>query len=249
MDAMDVESDFKKSRAFLLTYSTLLLLLWYFSVDLRAFSFLGVSIGIRDNVQNVNLVAALGDLYLLIRFFQKSPRGCFKPNDGMISVFESTLKSIVPHAYVKRLTAAMYKAAGIVGDDIKLLNIHKRVTMGHQISDNSSSILRYVYYRNPELAMRTELSIDISFSYNVDKKEHLHILRNELIVPNIFLVRICQLYTLIKGSFITSWFTDYILPVLYALLAIALFMNTWWQRNSIDYVVFKNSFNQLLISL
>ena len=249
MDAIDVESDFKKSRAFLLTYSTLLLLLWYFSVDLRTFSFLGVSIGIRDNIQNVHLVAALGNLYFLIRFFQKSPRGCFKFNEDMVSVFESALKTITPHAYVRRLTAAMYESTGQAGDDIKLLKIHKQVTMGHQLSDDNPSILKYIYYRDPELAKRTELSIDISFVFITDGKEQLRDLRNELIVPNIYLVRICQIYTLVKGSFVTSWFTDYILPVFYALLAIALFINAWWQRNSIDHVVFKNSFDQLLMSL
>ncbi|MBV7569559.1 hypothetical protein [Pseudomonas sp. PDM27] len=249
MDAIDVESDFKKSRAFLLTYSTLLLLLWYFSVDLRAFSFLGVSIGIRDNIQNVHLVAALGNLYLLIRFFQKSPRGCFKLNEDMISVFESVLKTIAPYAYIRRLALAMYKSAGQAKDDVKLVKIYKQVTMGHQLSDDYSSILKFIQYRNPELAKRTELSFDISFSFIAAEQEHTQIIRNELVVPNIFLVRICQLYALTKGSFTTSWFTDYILPVLYALLAIILFVNTWWQRNAIDHAVFKDSFNQMLISI
>jgi len=143
----------------------------------------------------------------------------------------------------------MYKTTGLTGEDIKLLKIHKQVTMAHQLSDYHPSILRYIHYRSPELAMRTELSIDVSFSCNVDDNEQSHVLRNELIVPNIFLVRACQIYALVKGSFITSWFTDYILPILYALLAIALFMNAWWQVNKVAHVVFKSSFNQLLMPL
>lgn len=249
MDAMDVESDYKKSRAFLLTYSTLLLLLWYFSVDLRAFSFLGVSISIGDNIQNIHLIAALGNLYLLMRFFQKSPRDCFKPNDDMISVFESTLKTIAPHVYIRKLAAAMYKTTGQTDDNIKFLKIYKQVTMGHQLSGARPSILNYIQYRNPDLAIRTELSFDISFSFIANEKELSCIIREELIVPNIWLVRICQAYALVKGSFITSWFTDYIFPIAYALLAIVLFINTWWQKNTIDHIVFKNAFNQLLISI
>jgi len=249
MDAIDVESDFKKARAFLLTYSTLLLLLWYFSVDLRTFSFLGVSIGIRDNIQHIHLVAALGNLYFLIRFYQKSPRGCFKFNEDMISVFESALKTITPHAYVSRLADAMYKSIGQTEDKIKLLKIYKQVTMRHQLPDDHSSILKYIYYRDPELAKRTELSIDISFAFIADGKELSHILRNELIVPNMFLIKSCQIYTIVKGSLVTSWFTDYVLPVLYGLVAITLFINTWWQKSNIDHVVFRNAFNQLLISI
>lgn len=249
MDAMDVESDFKKSRAFLLTYSTLLLLLWYFSVDLRTFSFLGMSIGIRDNIQNVHLVAALGNLYLLIRFLQKSPKGCFKLNEDMISVFESALKKIAPYIYISRLGDAMLKSIGQVGSDIKPLKVHKQVTMGHQLSDNHPSILKFLQHRNPELAKLTELSFDISFSFIADKKEESHVIRNELIVPNIFLVRTCQAYALVKGSFTTSWFTDHILPIIYASLAIVFFANTWWQKNTVYHAAFKNSFNQLLISI
>lgn len=249
MDAIDVESDYKKSRAFLLTYSTLLLLLWYFSVDLRAFSFLGMSIGIKDNIQNAHLVAALGNLYLLIRFLQKSPKGSFKLNEDMISVFESALKTIAPYIYISRLGAAMLKYAGQVGIDIKPLKVHKQVTMGHQLSDDYPSILKFLQYRNPELAKLTELSFDISFSFIADEKEKSHVIRNELIVPNVFLVRTCQTYALVKGSFTTSWFTDHILPMIYASLAIILFANTWWQNYTMYHASFKNSFNQLLFSI
>ncbi|MNE29803.1 hypothetical protein D3C80_1232940 [compost metagenome] len=143
----------------------------------------------------------------------------------------------------------MYESAGLAKDEVKLFKIYKQVTMGHQLSDDHSSFLKFIQYRSPELAKRTELSFDISFSFIAAGQEHTQIIRNELVVPNIFLVRACQLYALVKGSFTTSWFTDYILPALYALLAIILFVNTWWQRNAIDHVVFKDSFNQLLISI
>jgi hypothetical protein len=249
MDAIDVESDFKKARAFLLTYSTLLLLLWYFSVDLRTFSFLGVSIGIRDNIQNIHLVAALGNLYLLFRFYQKSPKGCFKPNEDMVSVFESALMKIAPYIYINKIHAAMQKSVGQNAGAAKFLKYQNQVTMAHQSADGRAPILKYYFYRNPELALRTEVSIDIAFSFVVDGKEHDRLIKNELIVPGFFLVCICQAYAFVKGSLTTSWFTDNILPMLYALVAIVLYVNTWWQKSNMDHVVFKNAFNQLLISI
>jgi hypothetical protein len=93
------------------------------------------------------------------------------------------------------------------------------------------------------------LSIDIAYSVVVDGKEHPRLISNELIVPGLFLVYFCQAYAFVKGSLTTSWFTDNILPILYALVAIVLYANTWWQKSNIDHAVFKNAFNQLLISI
>ncbi len=233
MSIDDVDGDFKKARAFLLAYSTLILLLWYFSVDLRAFSFLGVPIGIRDNIKNVHLVAAIGNGYFLLRFFQKAPKGSFKLNDEMITVFENALKSVVPYAYIFKLRSWMLPDEDARKIDIQFRTLQKKVTMGHQLSRDRTSILGYLYYGNSNLAQRVELSIDLAFVYLKGGKQHIGRVTDKRIIPAYALVFICQIYAYIKGSLTTSWFTDNILPILYASAAIGVFLNAWWRVNHV----------------
>lgn len=229
----DVDSDFKKARAFLLAYSTLILLLWYFSVDLRAFSFLGVPIGIRNNIKNVHLVAAIGNSYFLLRFFQKTPKGSFKLNDEMITVFENALKFVVPYAYIFKLHSWMLPSEDAGKIDIQYRTLEKKVTMGHQLSRDRTSILGYLYYGNSNLAQRVELSINLAFVYLKEGEQHIGRVTDKRIIPAYALVFICQVYAFLKGSLITSWFTDYILPIVYALAAIGVFVSTWWRINHV----------------
>lgn len=229
----DVDGDFKKARAFLLTYSTLILILWYFSVDLKGFNFLGVAIEIRDNVENVHLVAALGNLYFLIRFFQKAPSGSFKLDSDMVSVFESALKTVAPYVYMRMLYSSMVEVSGIDGVRGKFRKFEKDVTMGHQLADTGSSVLKYIYYRNPERAKRVELSMSVAFLYFRDGVERIGQVKGKRIVPGVALILFCRIYAFIKGSLITAWFTDYILPVLYALASIAVSFLAWWQVNHV----------------
>lgn len=203
MSIDDVDGDFKKARAFLLAYSTLILLLWYFSVDLRAFSFLGVPIGIRDNIKNVHLVAAIGNAYFLLRFFQKAPKGSFKLNDDMITVFENTLKSVVPYAYIFKLHSWILPSEGAEKINIKYRTLEKNVTMGHQLTQGRTSILGYLYYGNSNLAQRVELSIDLAFVYIKGDEQHIGRVHDKRIIPAYTLVLICQAYAFVKGSFTT----------------------------------------------
>lgn len=229
----DVDSDFKKARAFLLAYSTLILLLWYFSVDLRVFSFLGVPIGIRDNIKNVHLVAAIGNAYFLLRYFQKAPKGSFKLSDEMIVVFEDTLKVLVPYAYISSLNSSMRSVVDSKDARIEYRTLEKKVTMGHQLSKDQTSIINFWHWGNAELARRVEVSIDLGFMYVKDGHTHIGRVVDKRIIPAYALVLICQIYAFVKGSLTTSWFTDYILPVVYALAAIGVFVNTWWQVNHV----------------
>ena len=233
MSIEDVDGDFKKARAFLLAYSTLILLLWYFSVDLRAFSFLGVPIGIRDNIKNVHLVAAIGNAYFLLRYFQKAPKGSFKLSDEMIVVFEDTLKALVPYAYISRLNSLMRSVVDSKDARIEYRTLEKKVTMGHQLSKDRTSIINFWYWGNADLARRVEVSIDIGFMYAKDGHKQVGRVEDERIIPAYTLVLICQAYAFVKGSLTTSWFTDYILPVIYALAAIGVFLNAWWRINHV----------------
>ncbi|MDL2185624.1 hypothetical protein P5706_15675 [Pseudomonas sp. ChxA] len=233
MSIDDVDGDFKKARAFLLAYSTLILLLWYFSVDLRAFSFLGVPIGIRDNIKNVHLVAAIGNAYFLLRFLQKAPKGSFKLNEEMTSVFESALKTLVPYAYIFKFYSWMRSVANSTDAIIHSSRIERKVTMGHQLSENRTSIINFWCWRDSELARRVEVSIDIAFLYTKDGHKQIGHVLDKRIIPAYALVLICQTYAFVKGSLTTSWFTDYILPIVYALAAIVVFVGTWWRINHV----------------
>ncbi|MFJ2334456.1 hypothetical protein [Pseudomonas helleri] len=231
MEAEDVESDFKKARAFLLAYSTLILIVWYFSVDLKGFGYLGVAMDIQDNLEDVHLVTAIGNFYFLLRFFQKAPKGSFKLNSDMVSVFEEALKSIAPYIYFFRLRSCVFLDENPSGCSIDYRTIEKKVTMCYQLPEGRSSIIKYWYHWNPGLAERVELSIDLVFFYSKNGQRVLGRVHDKRIIPAFMLVLICQVYAFVKGSFTISWFTDYIFPILYALAAISVSLAMWWSVN------------------
>ena len=118
----------------------------------------------------------------------------------MIEVFENALKFVVPYAYIFKLHSWMLPDERVGKIAIQYRTLEKKVTMGHQLSRDRTSILGYLYYGNSNLAQRVELSIDLAFVYIKDGKQHIGRVVDKRIIPAYTLVFICQAYAFVKGS-------------------------------------------------
>ncbi|MNP19498.1 hypothetical protein D3C76_1120320 [compost metagenome] len=74
----------------------------------------------------------------------------------------------------------------------------------------------------------------VSYSFSMEDGSRGHSSSSNFEVSaNWFLMLWSRIYGLIKGSLLTPWFTEYVLPPLYSLLAIAASLTTWWGINHI----------------
>lgn len=90
-DDFDVDGDWKKARGFLVTFSAIVLLAWYFSADMSTISILGFSLKTRDNAEHIWAVIALVNTYFIFRYIQKIPVDKKFPDDATRAEFEKTL--------------------------------------------------------------------------------------------------------------------------------------------------------------
>jgi hypothetical protein len=72
MDSGFDEGDFKKARGMLLSFSSILIGLWFFGADLRSVSVFGTTVAFTQNTEHVWLIAMALNGYFLLRFYQQS---------------------------------------------------------------------------------------------------------------------------------------------------------------------------------
>lgn len=90
MGDIDV-GDFNKSRGILIAWSCLVLTLWFFEADLTSFKLLGNEISLKRNHEHVWLLMAFINLYLLMRYAQRLPKGFYKFSDQMDGLYNNLL--------------------------------------------------------------------------------------------------------------------------------------------------------------
>ncbi len=239
-DELDVDSDFKKARAFLVTYSTLAMLLWYFSADLSSISILGNTVRLKENTNNAWLVASLINIYFLLRFIQKVPAGGFSPDDAMRLTADKILIWLARRRYNSKVVEHVKKSFDrICGERpdralTKIGNIRAVGVMSYwrYLEENNKRVVgKGLTYRPLYNRRLVVFSVGFSYGGEYDKGDAS---TGDLEVeagPGVaFLSRI---FGFAKAGLLTPWFTDYILPVLYALASIAVSFLAWWQVNHV----------------
>ncbi len=232
---MDDEGDFKKARGFLLTYSALLLALWYFGADLTQFKLMGNEVKLQHRTESVWLVLALLNMYFWFRYYQRLPcLGLFfdKP---MNELYDASLiwsaTNLKRRALYKNLYASFAKDYNSVGEitiglpEVKptayfTLSVTKAKNGGpaqlHQLSriDRTTLELRLPYARKTG----NNWNNNAGFGYIKYK-------------PSLRITFPIKAFTIIRGSFITPWFTDHVAPLVFGGISIILALYKWYTIN------------------
>lgn len=232
------EAGFKKARGFLMMFSTLIIVLCYFSVDLTSISILGNSIQFTENREKAWLALSIANSYLFFRYIQQFPEGKWRPDAEMRGVFERLLILLCAKVYHRKL--------------IKKVNLERGTEAHHVVSiypvGNFDTVDGFNY--SYEKAARYELAFDISYTIDrggaeLDSGSGV----SAAITPHPVLIWLSKMLAFIKGVALKPWFLEHMFPVVYACVAVCLALLKWWQMNQVVYVAFKNSFNQLLMAL
>lgn len=113
------EGDFKKARGMLLSFSSLLIALWFFGADLKTVSLLGTKVAFTKNLQHVWLVALVANSYLMLRFYQHSPGVKYADNTVYRDSFESCLVFMMRHIKARAIREDMAERMTFLGGEVK----------------------------------------------------------------------------------------------------------------------------------
>jgi len=155
-------------------------------------------------------------------------------------MFESTLKEMTAIIYHSRLSKVIADAQNTHLGNIVLLD----KPSGHIPSQRTGIPTP----KEEEKLYKIYFTLGSKYGpYDREKKSPTPI--TTPIIPTPPLIWLARLLSYLKASLITTWFTEYALPIFYAIGATAAIIIKWWELNHLMKYALKNAFNQTLISL
>lgn len=233
--------DFNKARGYLLGFSTVVLLLWYFGADLSTFKLLGNEIKLKENVKNVWLVLAGINFYLLLRLYQRTPAGSFRFDLPMHDLYEKTLIKVVRrlsrHKMHAHVLNAIVTGPQTVGGDVVIKTIAATGKMAYcfNLSDQqkNSDVMLYKIREFPH-ARRNEVMFTCTVNYNVGSSNQTQRCGNPfVIVPHPCVTIMVKWYVFVRGALVSPWFFDHVTPFVLGLASICAALFSWWQINCV----------------
>ena len=231
--------DFNKARGYLVGFSTVVLLLWYFGADLSAFKLLGNEIKLRENVQNVWMVLAGVNAYLWLRLYQRTPEGSFRFDLAMHDLYEKTLIEVVKRVENKNMRSWFMEQfrtrSDVVDGDINLISFKPDGEMNHQRnrpSADEDSKDKLTRLRNLDAAARNEIHYTFNTHYTFrgaerqDRNSHSFIA-----TPSKTIAGLVKGYVFMRGAIISPWFFDHVTPFILGGMSICVALFNWWQIN------------------
>lgn len=231
--------DFKKARSYLIGFSSVVLLLWYFGADLSAFKLLGNEIKLKENVQNVWMVLAGINAYLWVRLYQRTPEGSFRFDIAMHDLYEKTLIDVMKRLQKKQMRTHVLEqieqSPDTVEGEVKLVGFTPKGKMtyltrptppGREAPD------RLTVIRSMPPAYRNEINYGFYIRYTVGSSEH-HQQGGQGFVtsPSNWVARLVKWYVFARGAIVSPWFFDHVTPFLLGSASIGAALFKWYQIN------------------
>jgi len=225
--------DYNKSRGFLIGFSLLILLLWFFGVDITKFKIMGSQLELHRNGEYVWLVVALINAYLLLRFYQRLPERALKPDAAMHKLFDECLVSMCSRLYrrdaIRFAQKEMEEDEGVPVRILKLrmgglLSYHEEI---EKVQSDQYGAKHPWSYSYPE---RAEVSYFLTKVYmRGEQRVTSSGGRCYEVTPHRYVYIIIFLYAFIKGMAGKPWFTDNFCPLLLGVVSVAVAIAEWLQ--------------------
>ncbi|MCM2377839.1 hypothetical protein [Pseudomonas marginalis] len=233
---MDDEGDFKKARGFLLTYSALVLALWYFGADLTQFKLMGNEVQLHQRTNSVWLVLATINLYFWMRFYQRVPKLGLYFDGPMNEIYDQALVWIGVKLKRRELDKIARAEFAVHRDESGEMQIN-----GHGGSATVHGVLEEQYRKDgdntPELhevtrATRTKLNLYAAYTFteNGEWRPFSGFGRLDY-EPNAFLTWTVKAYAIVRGALVTPWFTDHIAPLILGGISTSIAVWKWFDMN------------------
>ncbi|MCY1192031.1 hypothetical protein D9M72_32850 [compost metagenome] len=239
----DIDSpDFAKARGFLIGFSSVALVLWFYGVDLTTIKFFGLEVVPRRNANHSWGIIAIVTLYLCFRFYQRMPEYASSFDTRMNAVYDQALGWVALAWYrselyregIKFLLEAYPK---VEKKSIRVDSRYYTITCHQKLEDermNASSHRRVRQIHELSRVYRTTLTVSGFFIGESGPRDnwcsrHFHL---EKTMPAV-ITWSCKTFALARGVFVTPWFTDNWLPLVLGAAAVGVAMHRWLAINAV----------------
>ncbi|WP_345956389.1 hypothetical protein Q9323_18455 [Pseudomonas fulva] len=233
---MDDEGDYKKARGFLFTYSCLVVGLWYFKAELTQFNLMGVTLAFAHRKESIWLVVALVNAYFWFRFYQRLPRYALYFDDAMHDLYDKALVWLAVKWERRQVSALVETRIGgfhTRPDKIQVGLFNAEATGRQILAENQC--------RNGDEAPglhqisrkdRTRMRLSVEFSFAIHGEWHKSVAESSTTYqPSLAMAWAAKGFAVLKGAFITPWFTDYVAPLLLGFISTCIALWRWWEVN------------------
>lgn len=242
MDSVDDGRDFNKARGFLLTYSALVLALWYFGADLTQFKLMGNEIRLHQRIESAWLVLAGLNVYFWFRFYQRLPTNGLCFDSEMQNLYNNTLQWFGMwrgEKDIKEEISAFLKSRGLSSADYQLTNYRAQgvippasmIALTAEKKNALTSLFTLARYR-------VGVQLFSEYSFRSKGKWVQSTIPFEIVHPiGPHLTWPIKAITIFRGAFITPWFTDYVAPLLLGVISTGVAIWKWCDMNFFTKVV------------
>ena len=232
----DEVGDSSKTRGFLLTYSMVVLALWFFGAELTAFKLMGTEIQLKHRTESVWAVLAFLNIYFLIRFFQHAPSGGFRFDKPMEELYDRSLVRLAVWAnyFELRRMVRSIQSEKHLNEKVRFVRGSAQMTWYDRLNDdhrNNPGDKWELHQYNR--AARTEMKVSVYYEFTCDGKwiPFGDFLRLGVYSPHWALAWAVKSYVILKGGLLTPWFTNNIFPLMVGLFSTGIACWKWWQVN------------------
>lgn len=231
--------DFNKARGYLIGFSAVVLLLWYFGADLSTFKLLGNEIRLKENVQNVWMVLAGINTYLWLRLYQRTPEGSFRFDLSMHNLYEKTLIAVVKRLRRQQMRNHVLELVeqppGTVDGEFKLISFNPKGRMTHHDRAPPKGIEspdKLTMLRKLHSTVRNEIRYSFYIHYRVGESEH-HLSGGQVFttIPSQLVATLVKWYVFVRGAIVSPWFFDHVTPFVLGGMSICVALFNWWHIN------------------
>ncbi|VVP23997.1 hypothetical protein PS876_03978 [Pseudomonas fluorescens] len=231
--------DFNKARGYLIGFSTVVLLLWYFGADLSTFKLLGNEIRLKENAQNVWMVLGGINAYLWLRLYQRTPEGSFRFDLAMHDLYEKTLIQTMKRVDKKKMLTHVLEqindSPDTIPGEVKLHLFTAKGKMTHyEITPpkNMASLDKLAMLRQLPGTTRNEIRYSFYIHYTVSGNDH-HLNAGQAFktTPSRLVAKLVKWYVFARGAIVSPWFFDHVTPFVLGGISIFVALFNWWQIN------------------
>lgn len=234
---MDDEGDFKKARGFLLTYSALVLALWYFGADLTQFKLMGNEIMLHQRTESVWFVLALVNAYFWFRCYQRVPRLGLYFDGPMNDLYDISLVWTALKLKRRALRNCAAKEFMLKHDPDEKM----KVTSFFGVTTARGSLEEDQRHHGNEAAelhqvsrkFRTTMHLSAGYAYT-DKGTWIPFSTNASYgdySPSAIVTWPVKAFAIIRGAFVTPWFTDHVMPLALGAISTGFALWKWCEMN------------------
>jgi len=233
VDSLDDGRDFNKARGFLLTYSALVLALWYFGADLTQFKLMGNEVQLHQRTNSVWLVLAALNAYFWFRCYQRIPPNGLYFDRAMNGIYEDSLRKLaltLARRKLRKKTKSELDSRGLENAQYKIEQYSSQIS--YRPTRDKEKSMKSVGLKSRILLTeyRVEVLASAKYGYRTDegwKSATVY----EYQTLYVYFTWLVKLYSIFKGSLVTPWFTDHIAPLLLGGISTAFALWKWYGIN------------------